>query len=153
NAQEMQTSPGEAKVDSGRIVTNFAPYQLHTFLISQASPARSLSAPQSQAVKLDYDVSVATQEGKPAGGGFDCIVSDPTAPQGKALPAELLPASIDYAGIGFSLAPAAPTAQGTGKPNAVSAHGQTVTLPEGNFNRLYLLAAAANGDQTETFKV
>ena len=68
------------------------------------------------------------------------------APQGRALPAEMLPREITYAGIRFSLAPA-------GKPNAMVPQGQTVTLPNGKYNRVYLLAAAANGDQKATFRV
>jgi len=146
SAQEVPV--GSASVDKGRLVSNFTPYQPRTFDVKLAPAGTKIAAQQSQAIKLDYDVSVATHEGKPAEGCFDCLLSDPTAPQGKALPAEMLPSSIDFAGIRFSLAPA-----GSGKPNAVSAHGQTITLPAGNFNRLYLLAAAANGDQTENFKI
>lgn len=136
------------------LTASFAPYQVRTFALTLAPPTQKLAAPQSQPVKLDYDVSVATHAGEPAEGCFDCLLSDPTAPQGKALPAEMLPASIDYAGIKFDLAPAvmAPTAVAA-KPDAVSAHGQTINLPSGKFNRLYLLAAAADGDQTETFRV
>jgi len=146
NAQEMPV--GVAKVDeNGHLVASFAPYQPRTFALKIVSGNRRYAPPGFQTVKLDYDVSVATHEGKPAEGCFDCLLSDPTAPQGKALPAEMLPASIDYSNIRFNLAPA-----GSGKPNAVTAHGQTITLPEGNFNRLYVLAAAA-GDQTETFRV
>ena len=145
NAQETRSSLDGTTVYAGPLVADFTPYQLHTFVVSLPPSASKVAAPQSKAVKLDYDVSVATEEGKPAEGCFDCLLSDPTAPQGKSLPAEMLPQVIDYAGIHFSLA--AP-----GKPNAVSAHGQTIKLPEGNFNRIYLLAAAA-GDQTETFKV
>jgi alpha-mannosidase len=53
--------------------------------------------------------------------------------------------------VTFKLAPA----DGQ-KPNAVTCNGQTINLPEGKFNRLYLLAAAANaGDEgvKATFKV
>ncbi|HKE31873.1 MAG TPA: glycoside hydrolase family 38 C-terminal domain-containing protein, partial [Candidatus Angelobacter sp.] len=143
--QEMPIQPVRV---SGTLLTSFTPYQVRTFALKIAPGTAGQAAPQSQAVKLDYDVSVATHEGNPAEGCFDCLLSDPTSPQGKALPAEMLPASIDYAGVRFSLAPA-----GTGKPNAVSAHGQAIKLPGGKFSRLYLLAAAANGDQTETFRV
>jgi alpha-mannosidase len=59
----------------------------------------------------------------------------------------MLPQVIDYAGIRFNLAPA-----GTGKPDAVTPHGQTIPLPAGSFNRLYLLTAAAGGDETVSFK-
>src|SRR5581483_9046949 len=39
------------------------------------------------------------------------------------------------------------------EPNAVLAHGQTINLPAGSFNRIYLLAAAANADQRATFRI
>src|SRR5215468_8718721 len=147
NAQEMPVGTATLN-DNGHLVTTFSAYQPRTFAVKIAAVVPKPPAMQSAAVKLDYDASVATHEGKPAEGCFDCLLSDPTSPQGKALPAEMLPASINYAGIRFSLAPA-----GTGKPNAVSAHGQTIKLPQGKFDRLYLLAAAANSDQTETFRV
>src|ERR1035441_6517346 len=35
---------------------------------------------------------------------------------------------------------------------AVTANGQTITLPAGEFNRVYVLAASAEGDQKATFK-
>jgi hypothetical protein len=62
--------------------------------------------------------------------------------------AEKASVEIDFAGIRFQLAPA-----DAGKPNAITAHGQTISLPPGKHNRLYLLAAAANGDQKGTFRV
>jgi alpha-mannosidase len=106
-----------------------------------------VAATQFAAVKLPYDTSVASVRQKPTSGCFDCIFDHPTAPQGKALAAEMLPTKIEYAGLRFDLAPAS-----EGKPNAVAAAGQTIDLPAGNFNRLYLLAAA-NGDQPARFKV
>lgn len=66
----------------------------------------------------------------------------------RSLPAEMLPHEIAYDGIQFSLA-----SVGNGKPDAVVAHGQTIALPAGKFNRLYLLAASADGDQKATFRV
>ena len=83
---------------------------------------------------------------RPADGSFDWAPNNQGASQGKALPAELLPREISFGSIRFNLAVA-------GKPNAVVAHGQTIALPAGNYNRVYLLAAAANGDQKATFRV
>jgi alpha-mannosidase len=145
NGQEMPI--GAASMVKGDLVTSFAAYQPRTFAVKLPSIPKKIAV-RSTPVTLNYDVAVATHEGKPAEGCFDCLLSDPTAHQGKALPAEMLPDSVDFGNIRFTLAPA-----GSGKPNAVSAHGQTVTLPDGNFTRLYLLAAAANSDQTETFRV
>jgi alpha-mannosidase len=52
----------------------------------------------------------------------------------------MVPADIAFAGVHFKLAPA-----GTGKPDAVTASGQTIALPEGKFNRVYILAASFGG--------
>ncbi len=41
----------------------------------------------------------------------------------------------------------------TGVPDAVVAKGQTIALPAGHFNRVYVLAAATGGDQAGYFKV
>jgi alpha-mannosidase len=60
----------------------------------------------------------------------------------------MLLSQISFAGIRFSLAPA-----GYGKHNAVIPRGQTITLPTGSFNRLYILAASAGGDVTATFHI
>jgi alpha-mannosidase len=70
------------------------------------------------------------------------------AADGSALPAEMLPAEIGFGGVGFNLAPAR-----TGTPNAVVAKGQTIQLPAGKFDRVYVLAASADGDQRATFRV
>jgi len=59
----------------------------------------------------------------------------------------MLPREINFGGVQFKLAPA-----DLGKPNAVNAHGQTIALPAGRYNRVYLLAAA-NGDQRGTFRI
>jgi alpha-mannosidase len=40
-----------------------------------------------------------------------------------------------------------------GAPNAVVAKGQTIDLPTGRLNRIYVLAASADGDQRATFEV
>jgi alpha-mannosidase len=58
----------------------------------------------------------------------------------------MLPGEIDLNGIHFSLAP-------NGQKNAVIARGQSIPLPAGNFNRVYILAAATAGDQNGTFQV
>jgi alpha-mannosidase len=83
---------------------------------------------------------VASKTGEASTNGFDG--------SGGSLPAEMLPAKIAYDGIEFQLAPAM-----TGQPNALVPHGQQIALPSGKFQRLYLLAAATDGDQKAVFKV
>jgi alpha-mannosidase len=91
-------------------------------------------------VPLPYDLAAASNDGTQSGAGFD--------DKGDALPAETLPAEITFNNIEFHLAPAK-----TGAPNAVVAKGQRIDLPGGRYNRVYILAASAEGDQKATFAV
>ena len=144
NGQEQPVGP--ATIANGELTTSFGPYQLRTFAI-KLEPARAKVAPTIfQPVPLDYDMSVAARFGRPADGSFDWAPNSQGASQGKALPAEMLPRQINFGGIRFDLA-------AQGKPNAVVTHGQAIALPGGNYNRLYLLAAAAGGDQKASFNV
>src|ERR1700691_5407272 len=59
----------------------------------------------------------------------------------------MLPAKIDFGPVTFQLGPS-----GTGKADAIAAKGQTLPLPAGTFNRVYVLAASSDGDQKATFK-
>ena len=144
NGQEQLVGP--AQVSNGELVTSFGAYQPRTFAVKLAASRTRVPAVNSQPVALDYEMSVASRMGRPADGSFDWAPNNQGASQGKALPAEMLPREIAYDGIRFNLAPAL-------KPNAVVAHGQTIALPSGNYNRVYLLAAAANGDQKAVFRV
>jgi len=146
NGQEQPV--GAASIANGELVTSLAAYQPRTFAV-KLSPARTkLAGTQSQPVALDYDLSVSSRMGRPADGSFDSNPNNQGVAQGKALPAEMLPRQIVFSGIRFDLA-----SSGNSKPNAVSSRGQTIPLPSGKYNRVYLLAAAANGDQKGVFRV
>jgi alpha-mannosidase len=135
NAAEMPVGPAEIR--DGELVTEMGPYQPRSFAVRLAGPSFRASTPRTQVVTLPYDQAVASPDGSVAAGRFDRV--------GRSLPAELLPDEIDFGGIPFRLAPA------TGM-NAVTPRGQALELPAGEWNRLYLLAAA-DGDQTEVFEV
>ena len=146
NGQEQPL--GVATIREGELVTSLGAYQPRSFAVKLGTASKKVATPQFAAIKLPYDASVATRENKPAEGCFDCSFDRPATSQGKALPAEALPEKVDYSGISFALAPVT-----AGKPNAVITDGQTIELPVGKFNRIYLLGAAANGDQKATFTV
>jgi alpha-mannosidase len=139
DAQERPTGP--ATIQNGALVTSFTPYQPRTFAVRLGPSAQRLLPVRSQPVPLQYDLAAATNDDTmtPAG-GFDT--------HGNAMPAEMLPSTIEYHDVAFKLAPAK-----TGTPNAVVAKGQTIQLPAGQYNRVYLLAASADGDQAATFHV
>ena len=138
NGQEQPV--GTARVSGGALETSFSAYQPRTFALKLgAAPARA-PAVQSQPVTLTYDLAAASNDDRPTTGGFDG--------HGNAMPAEMLPEALSFNGVQFKLAPA-----GSGKQNAVVAKGQTIQLPAGNYNRVYLLAAASDGDARASFEV
>ena len=137
NGQEQAL--GTAELSHGVLVTSFAAYQPRTFAL-RLGPAPAKVAPVvSQAVALNYDLAAASDDDTKSAPGFDS--------KGDALPAEKLPSELTFNGVKFALGPAK-----TGSPNAVVAKGQTIRLPSGRFNRVYVLAAA-DGDQKSTFRV
>ena len=138
NGQELPV--GQASIAKGDLLANFAPYEIKSYEVKLAPSHVQLIPPRSQPIPLHYDLAAASNDGTKSVGGFDAA--------GNALPAELLPTDIAYSGIHFKLAPSA-----TGKPDAVVARGQTIQLPAGKFNRVYILAASADGDQQATFKL
>ena len=139
NGQELPL-PGTPSVTGGSLVTSFTAYQPRTFALRLgAAPAKAAPA-TSRPVTLTYDLAVSSHDDTKTVGGFDS--------KGDAMPAEMLPADLTFNAVQFKLAPA-----GTGKANALVAKGQTINLPAGNFNRVYVLAAAADGDQKAAFKV
>jgi alpha-mannosidase len=138
NGQEQPV--GSATVTSGALVTSFSAYQPRTFALRLGPPAAKAADVRSTAVSLSYDVATASNGGQHSDSGFDG--------KGNSLPAEMLPAEITFNDVRFKLADAK-----TGSPNAVSAKGQSIDLPSGRFNRVYLLAASADGDQKATFDI
>jgi alpha-mannosidase len=139
NGQEQPVGP--AKVSGGTLMTSFTAYQPRTFAVKLAAPAAKVAAVSSAPVPLKYDFAVASNDGTHSADGFDG--------KGNALPAEMLPTQITFNGVQFRLAPAATTGEA---PNAVLAKGQTIELPTGRYNRVYVLAASAEGDQKASFK-
>ena len=138
NGQEQPVGP--ATVNGGALVTSFSAYQPRTFAVQLGRGRRSgfwrcIPRPWRCTMTWPPRAVMARQ----SQGGFDG--------KGNALPAEMLPAQITFNEVQFRLAAAK-----TGVPNAVVAKGQTIDLPVGHYNRVYVLAASADGDQKATFE-
>jgi len=138
NGQEQPV--GAAPLTGGVLTTSFAAYQPRTFAIKLAAATTMVAGVRSAPVPLPYDLAAASNDGTRSDVGFDGM--------GNAIPAETLPAEITFNDVQFRLAPAK-----TGAPNAVVARGQRIDLPGGRYNRVYILAASAEGDQKATFAV
>ncbi len=138
NGQEQPVGP--ATVRAGALVTSFSAYQPRTFAVKLSAAAAKVAEVRSLPVPLPYDLATASDDGTKSEAGFDG--------NGNALPAEMLPAEIRFNDVKFHLAPAK-----TGSLNAVVAKGQTIELPAGQYNRLYLMAASSDGDQASVFDI
>jgi alpha-mannosidase len=139
NAQEQPI--GAANIEENTLSASFTAYQPRTFAVHFGSPRSKVASVQSQPVALHYDLAVATNDDdKTTGGGFDG--------KGNAMPAEMLPSHINYHDVQFDLAPSK-----TAVLNAVVANGQTIDLPNGRHDRVYILAASSDGDQAAEFRV
>jgi len=137
NGQEQPV--GSATVNAGVLTTSLGAYQPRAFAIRLSAPAATATGVESAPVTLPYNVATASNDGDRSGTGFDG--------KGNALPAEMLPSQIVFNDVRFQLA-----SSKTGTPNAVIAKGQKIDLPSGQYNRVYVLAASADGDQNAVFE-
>jgi alpha-mannosidase len=137
NGQELPV--GAATVSAGALDTSFTAYQPRTFALKLGAAPAKLPAVTSHPVTLSYDLAVTSDDDTKTSGGFDA--------KGNAIPAEMLPAELTFDGVKFQLA-----ASGTGKQDAVVAKGQTLSLPAGKYNRVYVLAASSDGEQKAAFR-
>jgi alpha-mannosidase len=138
NGQEQLIS--STPVMGGALVVSFSAYQPRTFAVKLAGASTKVPGVPSVPVPLKYDLAAASNDGTKSGRGFDG--------KGNDLPAEMLPAQITFNDVQFQLAPAK-----TGAPNAMVAKGQAIALPAGPYNRVYVLAASAEGDQQAMFDI
>jgi alpha-mannosidase len=138
NGQEQPLAAVPLNKDA--LVISFSAYQPRTFALKLSAAPTKVATVHSVPVALHYDLATASNDGTKSEGGFDG--------KGNSLPAEMLPTRLTFNDVQFQLAPAK-----TGSPNAIAAKGQTLDLPPGHHNRVYVLAASADGDQKAAFKV
>lgn len=138
NAAEEPT--GAYRAQGGKLVMDLTPYQPRTFAIRLASAPHRLQPISSTPVALPYDLDGISLHADLTDGAFDKT--------GQTYPGELWPAHLTADGVAFQLGSSAP-----GVKNMVACRGQNIKLPPGDHNRLYLLAASADGDKAGVFTV
>jgi alpha-mannosidase len=150
---------------------DMTPYSLRAFSIQPWQiAAGKMSPPRSEPLTLPYNVDVITARPASASDAAEraaeavrinlanaanYATATPTVPAtaatprfdaaGDSLPGEMLPATLKSEGIAFNFA-------SPGANNAVACGGQTIQLPAGSFNRIYLLAASSDGQVAVTFQ-
>ena len=137
NAAEEPLGP--ASVQDGALVTSMRGYQPRTFAVRLASARVRLRPPAAKPVRLPYDLAATATAGVAPSTTFDATGS---------IPEDLFPDKLVCEGIPFQMGPRA-----AGRANAVACSGQTIRLPGGKFDRLYLVAASVGGDRRGVFEI
>jgi alpha-mannosidase len=122
-----------AALRNGALVFDTKPYHPRTFALRLAPPSKKLSPPKCQLVQLSYDTDVVSTNDNRSDGNFGL--------SGNSFPAEMLSDTIVSDGIIFRIG-----SKKDGDKNALVCRGQSISLPEGKFDRIYFLAASAEGD-------
>jgi alpha-mannosidase len=139
NGQEMPVGP--ATLQAGALCFDLSPYQLRAFALKMgALPNPPVASVSSKPLSLPYNLDAVSSLKDLSDGDFDG--------RGHAYPAEQFPATVTSGGVSFQFGSAA-----DGEKNALICHGQSLDLPAGAFNRVYLLASAVDGDQRGDLQV
>ncbi len=133
NGQEKKI--GEANITNGTLNFDMTKFLIRSFAVKFEKPAQTYTKPVQQSVALPYNEDAIS---------FDSNRADGNMANGLTLPAELVPAEITSEDITFKMGSSA-----DGAKNVVAANGQKITLPSGQYNKLYILAAAARDTKGE----
>lgn len=131
NGQEKKI--GTANFTNGLLNFDMTKFMIRSFAVKFENPAVALGKAVQQNVALPYNTDVISSDNNRADGNMT---------NGLSYPAELIPATITSEDITFKMGNTA-----DGQKNALIAKGQKITLPSGDFNKLYILAAASQDTQ------
>jgi alpha-mannosidase len=148
NAAEESVARGsDLKFTPNGLQISLKPYQARTLAIRfrrtlSSSGFNSASRPldarlnlEAAPVPLPFNMDGVSTDAKRADGDFDG--------KGQTVAGELLPASLTVHGVPFNFG-----SNSNGVLNVLVPKGQTLPLPTGNYNRVYVVAAAVGGDVT-----
>ncbi len=136
----IEETSGKAVVENGQLVFDIKSYQPKTFAVKLAKPAQSIGRKTSQWLALNYDIDGVSFDANRTDGDFDG--------KGNTYPAELWPSEIVSNDVVFKMGSSA-----DGQKNFITAKGQTINIPDGVFNTVYVMVSSIDQDQTAEFKV
>ena len=135
-ADGTEKTIGEASFAGNQLNVNIKPFSVKTFKVVLDN--KTITAARGESLQLPFNMRCFTPDGFRNSANFA---------GGYSYAAELLPEKgLDVDGIHFNFAD-------KDAMNGVSCKGQVITLPTGNYNRLYVLAASKEGDCPATFLV
>lgn len=128
NGQEQRI--GKADFSGKSLQFNMTGFMIKSFAVKLKNTNLPSSIPQQKSVTIHFNKDVISS---------DQNRSDGDMVGGLSYPAELIPSAITSEDIHFKMGTGA-----TGVENAMVAEGQTIQLPSGNYNKIYILASADN---------
>lgn len=126
NGQEKKI--GSADFKNGVLNFDMTKFLIRSFAVKFEKPAAANALPVQQNVVIPFDEDVISPDNNRTDGNMT---------NGLTLSAELIPAGIISEDISFKTGSTV-----DGQKNIVAAKGQEINLPAGDFNKLYILAAA-----------
>jgi len=130
-----------ANLHEGILKLNMGEYSSKSYSIRLANSKTKLTMPKSTFVPLKFDLDGVSWDSNRTDGDFN--------KNGITYPAELFPDTIVSEGITFIMGP-----KQDAMNNILICKGNKIVLPrDRNYNKLYILAASANGDTRETFMI
>jgi alpha-mannosidase len=133
-------SPPSLALEDGAVMLDFVPFRPRTLALTLGPPPSALAPPRGVPLDLPYNLDGISRDDARADGDFDGT--------GHTVAGELLPATLVSDDVPFHTGPQEP-----GQANVLVCCGQKLSLPAGDHDRLYLLAAAVGGDREAKFTV
>ena len=131
NGQEKKI--GTANFTNGQLNFDMTKFMIRSFAVKFENAAVTLAKPVQQSLEIPYTDDVISSDNNRADGNMT---------KGLSYPAELIPAVVTSEDINFKMGSSA-----DGQNNALTAKGQKVNLPAGDFNKIYILASATEDTQ------
>ncbi|MDD4968984.1 MAG: glycoside hydrolase family 38 C-terminal domain-containing protein [Paludibacter sp.] len=136
NGQEKKI--GKVDMNNSTLTFDLSHYTIRSFAVKLKPSVYPSEMLAQVPVDLPFNVDVISTDENRDDGNFN---------NDQSYPSELLPDAIESEGIHFAM-----THKSESENNAVACSGQTINLPQGNYTKLYLLAAA-NEDTKADFSV
>lgn len=129
----------EARFEGNRLIVSSGRFAPSTYLVKLRTSDIRLNAPSSLSVDLPCNDYAFTVDAFNRQGNLDG--------KGNSYAAELVPEEVVSEGVVFRVS------NDVERKNVVKCDGQRIVLPQGNYGRVYLLAASLDGDRDAEFAV
>lgn len=135
----VEECQAEARFEGNRLIVSSGRFAPSTYLVKLRTSDIRLNAPSSLSVDLPCNDYAFTVDAFNRQGNLDG--------KGNSYAAELVPEEIASEGVVFRVS------NDVERKNVVKCDGQRIALPQGNYGRVYLLAASLDGDRDAEFAV